>query len=194
MNKSRPIYLLFLSTGTLLSKTIDLYTGTSLNHVSIALDPELSQVYSFGRKRPYNPFIGGFVKESVTLPFFTRSNCAIYQLDISEDEYQQLVAQILLIESTKHLYRYNFLGLFGVAINKELKREHAYFCSQFVATMLQRCGVYNQAKSPGLIRPQDLRDWHLLDLVYEGPLKDYPALVSTEETSETLRQSFFRLN
>lgn len=36
-----------------------------LNHVSIALDRELTEVYSFGRKQPDNPFIGGFVKEDI---------------------------------------------------------------------------------------------------------------------------------
>ncbi|SEO21599.1 hypothetical protein SAMN04488134_10525 [Amphibacillus marinus] len=193
--KKKTVYLLFLSTGTILARTIDFYTKTSLNHVSIALDQELDFVYSFGRKRPNNPFIGGFIKENLNLPFFNRSSCAVYQLKVTEEEYDQLVEQIMIMESHKHLYRYNFLGLLGVMMNKELQRDNAYFCSQFVATMLQECGVYDGDKPPGLIRPQDLRDWRELRLVYQGQLKNYPNFIYQPEQAEarSLRRSFLSL-
>lgn len=191
--KTKTVYLAFLGTGTMLSRTIDFYTHTSLNHVSISLDRSLNVVYSFGRKRPNNPFIGGFIKENLNLPFFNRSTCAIYQLKITEQEYEQLNEKILLMESQKHLYRYNFLGLFGVMINKEFQRHNAYFCSQFVASILQECGIYHGSKPPGLIRPQDLRAWRELSLVYRGGLKSYPYLNDqpTEEPSSSWRQSFY---
>ncbi|WP_017471105.1 hypothetical protein [Amphibacillus jilinensis] len=194
--KTKTVYLLFLSTGTLLAKTIDLYTKQSLNHVSIALDQELNLVYSFGRKRPHNPFIGGFIRENLSLPFFNRSMCAIYQLKVTEEEYTQLVEQIMIMESHKHLYRYNFLGLFGVMLNKEFHRENAFFCSQFVASMLQECGIYHSAKPPGLIRPQDLRAWRELTPFYYGKLKDYPYLTAhvEQEQRKSWRRSFFRLS
>ncbi|MUV37483.1 hypothetical protein JNUCC1_01289 [Lentibacillus sp. JNUCC-1] len=52
------VYFLFTDTGTYLSKAINYCTKQPLNHVSIGFDDELSEVYSFGRKRPKNPFIG----------------------------------------------------------------------------------------------------------------------------------------
>src|SRR5699024_5128528 len=189
--KTRIVYLLFLSTGTMLSKTIDFYTKTSLNHVSIYLDRSLDLVYIFGRKRPNNPFIGGFIKENLNLPLFKNSTCAIYQLEITEQEYQQLSKKIFLMDSQKHLYHYNFLGLFGVMLNKEFRRQNAYFCSQFVVTMLQECGVYQGSKPPGLIRPQDLRAWRKLKLIYQGELKSYPYFKDqpVEEHSSSFKQS-----
>ncbi|WP_067842276.1 hypothetical protein [Amphibacillus sediminis] len=194
--KTRTVYLLFLSTGTMLAKTIDFYTRSSLNHVSIALDRELNYVYSFGRKKPNNPFIGGFIKENLNLPFFNRSSCAIYQLKVSETEYNQLVEQIMIMESHKHLYRYNFLGLFGVMMNKEFRRKNAYFCSQFVATILQECGVYTGPKPPGLIRPEDLRNWRELSPVYHGKLKYYPFFnyQPEDQPKQSWRHSFFKLS
>ncbi|WP_440897856.1 hypothetical protein ACS127_07800 [Amphibacillus sp. Q70] len=195
--KTKTIYLIFLSTGTMLARTIDFYTNTSLNHVSISLDRSLNFVYSFGRKRPNNPFIGGFIKENLNLSFFNQSTCAIYQLKITEREYEQLSEKILLMEAQKHLYRYNFLGLIGVMINKELHRHNAYFCSQFVATILKECGVYQDSKPSGLIRPQDLRAWGELELIYQGELKSYPYLNQqlTEEplNSKWLFFSFYRM-
>lgn len=178
----------------MLARTIDHYTKTSLNHVSIALNRELDLVYSFGRKRPNNPFMGGFIKENLSLPFFNRSTCAIYQLKVTEEEYSRLVQQIMIMESHKHLYHYNFLGLLGVMMNKEFQRDNYYFCSQFVATMLTECGVYHSRKPPGLIRPQDLREWRELKLIYQGELKDYPYFTSQREEVEPRRwrRTFFK--
>lgn len=172
--EQKTIYLLFLDTGTFLTKTINLFTNSTLNHASIALDQSLSQVYSFGRKRPRNPFIGGFVRENLQLPFFKKAQCAVYRLQISELEYELLEQRMNMMEAEKHLYRYNMLGLFGVMLNKELPRDNAYFCSQFVATMLSECGVYEYDKPACLIRPQDLKEWHELQLIYQGSLSNYP--------------------
>lgn len=33
-------------------------------HASISLDERLEEMYSFGRVNPYNPFWGGYVRES----------------------------------------------------------------------------------------------------------------------------------
>lgn len=172
--ETRRVYLVFSDTGTLLTKTINLYTKSILNHASIALDRQLDHVYSFGRKRPNNPFIGGFVKENLQAPFFDNTKCAVYRLTISEEEYQLLQQRIMVMEASKHLYRYNLLGLFGIVLNKELGRNNAFFCSQFVATLLQDCGSYHTAKPTYLIRPQDLRELPELELIYQGELEQYP--------------------
>ncbi|CQR46088.1 hypothetical protein BN1058_00335 [Paraliobacillus sp. PM-2] len=179
--EKKTIYLLFLDTGTFLTKIINVFTNSTLNHASIALDQSLTHVYSFGRKRPKNPFIGGFVRENLQSAFFQKSECAIYRLQISEVEYQLLEQRINIMETQKHLYRYNTLGLFGVMLNKELQRENAYFCSQFVATMLTECGVHQYDKPACLIRPQDLREWHELELIYQGSLCNYPYFTTTNQ-------------
>ena len=63
--KRKMIFLVVSDTGTILTRLIKAYTKTPYNHASISFDAELSEVYSFGRKTVYNPFIGGFVKEDI---------------------------------------------------------------------------------------------------------------------------------
>lgn len=172
--KTKKIYLLFSGTGTLLSRTIDLYTGKSLNHVSLSLDRALTRVYSFGRKRPSNPFSGGFVKEDFNSPLFNQTNCAIYELEVTEEAYNQLSKKISLMELEQHLYNYNFLGLLGVMFNIEFHRERAYFCSQFVAAILQKYDLYPKTKPACFVRPEDLRAWDQLKLIYHGAIIEYP--------------------
>lgn len=125
--KSKSVYLLFTDTGSYLSRLIHLYTHEPLNHVSIALDRELTEVYSFGRKQPNNPFIGGFVKEDIFSPYLNQSRCEIYELKVTEKEYEYIKTFIQHIEIDKEKYRYNFIGLFGVMMKIKITRQTAFF-------------------------------------------------------------------
>ena len=61
----RKIYIVLSFTGTILSRIVRFYTRKEYSHVSIALDENLDEMYSFGRLNPYNAFIGGFVHEGI---------------------------------------------------------------------------------------------------------------------------------
>lgn len=171
--ENRMIYFLFTDTGTYLAKMINFCTKSTLNHVSISFDEELKEVYSFGRKRPNNPFIGGFVKEDIHSDFLKHSQCAVYRSHLTEEEYQTILQNIKAIESNQDKYRYNFVGLFGVLFKVRLYRKNAYFCSQFVATVLKDVKKFQFHKPNCFITPMDIRQNHVLQLIYYGKLKDY---------------------
>ena len=61
----KKVYILLTDTGTLFTRVIRLYTKADYNHVCIGFDRSLEILYSFGRKNPSNPFIAGFVNESI---------------------------------------------------------------------------------------------------------------------------------
>ena len=169
----KKIYILLTDTGTLFTNLIKLYTKKPYNHASISFDSELSEVYSFGRKTARNPFIGGFVKEDVDKGLFKEANCAVYALTVNEVQLQKMNCYIKEIEAQKGEYRYNLLGLLGFLLNKPIKRKKAFFCSQFVATVLKECNIIDFGKSPSLVAPNDLQKVSKCQLVYEGELKAY---------------------
>lgn len=169
--KDKQVYILLTDTGTIFTKLIKLYTKKPYNHASISFDSELSEVYSFGRKTERNPFIGRFVKEDVKEGIFKQADCAIYSFTVSESQKQKMKQYIQKIE--KEDYRYNFLGLFGFIVNKPIKRKKAFFCSQFVASVVKECNVISFDKPPSLITPNDLQKISKFQLVYEGKLKAY---------------------
>ena len=70
----KKIYIVLTYTGTWLSKVVRFYTRKDYSHVSISLDENLNNMYSFGRINPYNPFSCGFVKESPRHGTFKRFN------------------------------------------------------------------------------------------------------------------------
>jgi hypothetical protein len=167
------IYIVLTDTGTLLSKAIGMYTGKELNHTSIAFDNELIEMYSFGRKQPHNPFVGGFVKESATEGIFRQATCAVYRCEVTAEDYVRMLEKIRLIEQEKELYKYNFIGLFGVAVNKGIQREHAFFCSQFVAMVVNEGNLQMFNIAPSLVQPHHFSQLPCLERVFEGDLQTY---------------------
>ena len=90
--KSKKIYIVLTYTGTFMSKVIKIFTRAKYCHVSISLDEELTQMYSFGRLNAYNPFIGGFVHESLdegTFKRFYKTETTIYTYAKADKNYTQ---------------------------------------------------------------------------------------------------------
>lgn len=187
----RMMYFLFTDTGTTLAKMINFFTRQSLNHVSISFDNELREVYSFGRKKPRNPFIGGFVKEDIRSDFLKNSECAVYVYRISENDYQKIMQEIKSVEQCKDAYKYNFIGLLGVLLQVEINREYAMFCSQFVATVMRDVNSFNINKPSCFITPTDIRTHSGLKLIYQGKLGHYQQLSIDHQLGEAeSKQSF----
>lgn len=187
MLENKKMYVVLTDTGTLLTRLIKIYTKKPYNHASISFDAYLTEVYSFGRKRPHNPFIGGFVKENVRSCFFEQADCALYSLEVTEADRAKMKYYINQIEVEKDSYRYNFLGLFGFLINKPLKRKKAFFCSQFAANALDQCEGVAFDKPLELITPDDLTDIQNLTLEYEGKMEQYTSQKEITEVPVVLR-------
>ncbi|MEB6550126.1 hypothetical protein MXL46_13610 [Heyndrickxia sporothermodurans] len=169
----RKIYLLLTDTGTMFTRMIKLFTQEPLNHASLALDDQLFEVYSFGRKKIRNPFIGGFVKENIRSELFKQANCAIYCCTVTDEQYKKMRRKIRKMEMNKQKYKYNLIGLIGVLFKIEIERKNAYFCSQFVASVLTETGVVMMNKPIAFVKPHDLKEFPTFELVYEGKLDFY---------------------
>ncbi|MBS4190618.1 hypothetical protein KHA94_10530 [Bacillus sp. FJAT-49705] len=189
----KKIYLIFTDTGTLFTKLIKLYTKKAMNHVSISFDDQLNEIFSFGRKKRYNPFIGGFVREKIAAGLFKKAKCEIYSIAISESEYEQMQVKVRQIEAKKDFYKYNLLGIFAIILNYNLKRENAYFCSQFVATILNEKKEL-LCKSPSLCTPQDLMGIYGLQFIYKGDIILFPLHANKEIDSELTFSNYFMCN
>lgn len=167
------VYIVLTDTGTLFTKMIKKVTKQPLNHASIAFTKELDTAVSFGRKSVNNPFIGGFVKEDMKGKLFTEATCAIYSCSVSEFEYKKMQKFVQQIEKQQQNYKYNFIGLFGVLLNKKINRKKAFFCSEFVTTILNIGGISIKNKPACLVKPGDFMDCNDFHLVYQGSLSTY---------------------
>ena len=88
----KKIYIVLTHTGTTLSRIIKGFTKDEFSHVSISLDSNLKEMYSFGRLEPYNPFWGGFVHEYIdrgTFKRFYKTKTKIYSMQITDEQYEK---------------------------------------------------------------------------------------------------------
>ena len=174
--KERNIYILLSHSGSMFSKAINICTREPYTHVSIALDRNLHELYSFGRIRPYNPVIGGFVQEDIgggTYKRFPKTRCALYSLKITNGQYRQLKKELNKFKRESDKYGYNLIGVVTAAFNYPIHREYRYFCSQFVSELLQKSGINLIDKNPSLTAPMDFICSDELECIYEGYLRTY---------------------
>ena len=170
----KKIYLVLTHTGTTLSTIIKCYTKDEFSHISIALDEELNEMYSFGRLHANNPFIGGFVHEGIdfgTFKRFKNTQTEIYSLKIDNTKYEDINNEINIFKNNKEKYKFNIIGLFAVSINKKIHYKNTFYCAEFVKYLFEKAKIENNL--PDIIKPQDFRKLKDINLVYKGKLKDY---------------------
>ena len=172
----KKIYIILAHTGTILSTIIRYWTKDEFSHVSIALDAELEQMYSFGRLNPYNPFWGSFVHEHInkgTFKRFKKTKAEVYSLFVTDEQYEKAKKTIEYFNNNKQKYKFNILGLACVSINKKIIRKNYFYCAEFVKHILKVIGITEVNQLPEIIRPQNFKQLQGLRLEYEGFLINY---------------------
>ena len=175
-----PVYIVLSYTGTKVSKLIRRIASMKYAHVSISLNDNLDEMYSFARKGVYNLFNAGFIKENIRTGMFKRmceTELAVFELPVSAEQYHEIVMLLEEFWQKRDTLSYNFVGLplmaFGGIKTKLSKR---FFCSQFIAHILERCGVRLFEKDSSIVSPQDFYEALAVkgELLYEGRMLYYP--------------------
>ena len=154
----KAIYILLTDTGTVLNKIIKWFTNAPYNHASIVFDEELKEIYSFGRKKPKNPLMAGFVREDVyrgTYRYFQNTRCLLLRMEVTNEQLRKIRQTIMDFEKDKDRYSYNLIGLIGVLLNFPIGGKNSFFCSQFVSEVLKKSGIYLWEQPSGLVQPHD---------------------------------------
>ena len=171
----REIYILLTNSHTLISKLIYLVTKAEYTHAALAMDKDLTMLYSFGRKFKYSMVPSGFVREGVTHGVMGDSEnmkCALYTIHISEKSYQKLANRLRHMEAKRHVYRFNYLGLPLCHFGRRSGSKNVFFCSQFVSHVLQKAGAIEHHKHPSLTKPVDFTKLKSAKKIFEGEIRE----------------------
>ena len=174
----KKIYIILSQTDTVLARTLKLITGAEYNHASISLDESMNELYSFGRLRPYNPFVGGFVRESKnsgTFKRFYNTRAVILRTEISDEDYARIQGCFETMYDHRREYCYNYRGLFLAFFGKAYRNERHFYCSEFVRHILIRFNIEPADSFCDIIKPIDflaLKNW---EVVYQGNFQCYRA-------------------
>ena len=172
----RHVYIVISQTGTLLSRLLKLVTKAEYNHASISLVPDLSTMYSFGRKNPYDPFRAGFVMESARFGTFKRfSNTRIVVLDIavSQEQYDAISRRISTMLALKQHYHYNYLGLWLAFLRICYRQKRCFYCSEFVKDILEKQEIHGVSQLDSIVQPIHFLSLPTAQQIYAGLLREY---------------------
>lgn len=172
----KKIYILTTYTGTVLSFLIRKITKVPYAHVSIGLDENLEEVYSFGRKHVSNPIFAGFVREYIDGGLYKKkvnAECKLFSLDVTEQEYEKIRENLNYFIDNKKIFKYDATALIRLLYGKPKENTNRFVCSQFVAYILDKSGVKIFEKTSNMVTPMDFYMNDRLNIEYEGLLKDF---------------------
>ena len=194
MSEKKKIYIAVTQTGTILSRIVKHFTRDKYNHVSISLVESLEELYSFGRKHPYNPFLGVFVKESITGGTFARfykTDAIVLEREVDSIIYDEIKLELERMYENRKDYGYNYIGLLAGFIGKNLSMKRRYYCSEFVQYILRKHNIGMRFGAKEVVCPNDFVHLPKSRVIYEGKLRAYKpsaeesALVEKDENKES---------
>jgi hypothetical protein len=175
--KLYPVYIMLMHSSTPMANVIKALTNSKFSHSSISFDSSMRNMYSFGRKADSNPFIGSFKSEDIKSEFFQNREVpyALYVVPVTKFELGLMKKRLNYFITNATKFRYDFTGLFknyfGIADNPEYK----YFCSRFVADIINAGHPkgHPYVIEPSLMKPEDFRYTDFAIYVTGGFLHSY---------------------
>ena len=176
-NSPKSVYVVISRSKSVLSGAIMALTGDRYTHAALALDKELEFMYSFGRRRISNPFVGCFKRERLDDRFYTRHTRlpgVVFEIPVGQKQFQGVLDDIKVFLDDKDSYGFNVWGMITANFRKkETERGKKFFCSEFVYYVLRKNGLCDLGMPRSAVRPQ-----HLLMIdypaIFEGDLLRYP--------------------
>ena len=172
-SRMKAIYIVPMYTGSSpLTKIIKGVTGDEFSHVCIGFNIKLEPIYSFGSTaKSLNPDIKsiGFVKMNPSSDFFRdniRASYEVWHMEVTPEEYEKMLAKVKYVEEHQKQYGYDWLGLIRNFFGKKSERSFKYFCSGFVADVINAGRPLPKTYSE--YRPQDMTRLDNITMIAKG--------------------------
>ncbi|MCO7124533.1 hypothetical protein NIE88_01905 [Sporolactobacillus shoreicorticis] len=164
-------YILLTHSNTVPAKLVRLWTGDVYSHVAVSLDSPMI-AYSFGRKSKLNFLNGGFIEEQFAT-MDPETQISILRLPMTQKAYYRARILLAYFQDYSDCYHYNFKGIVGIMLHRKINGKNAYFCSQFVSTLLEKSGAYCFSKPACFIKPSDFLKLNEAEILYSGTMRNY---------------------
>ena len=166
MEAKRKLYILLTRFPGKTAIAIHALTRCYYTHASIGLEEDLNTFYSVVGK--------GFIVEKITRyvrPDREPFPCQLYELEVSEKVYTSVKRLLEESVENKSLYQYSKLGVVLCLLRIPFRRQHHYFCSQYVAEILNEAKATKLVKDSTLYYPGDFRRMPGVRLNFQGNLR-----------------------
>lgn len=164
-----PVFIILQHSGTIGSNIIKKATNAKYTHAAISFNSEMSPLYTFGYK-DYDSIFGktGFVVQTPTDEFYTlyKVKYAVYVMYVNQSQYEAMQNALNRFIKKKDEWEFDMSALISVWLNRPTEKSKKYFCSRFVAEIIN--AGYKLNKVPSLYKPQDLKYLNNITLVNKG--------------------------
>lgn len=180
-DNEKEIYIFLIHSGTVFSRIIRFATSGQYSHSAISIDGIDGPFYSFGRRNPNRPLPAGLVQEPMDWYFKHRktSPCTVFRLPITQQQYDRMKDYLDSMYRDNQSYKYNLIGAMACFFHLPVRRKKHFFCSQFVARLLQDTKVIEMPKSPDLMKPCDFLSCYELENFMQGDISALNQLRAT---------------
>lgn len=191
--KLYPVYIMLVHSGTAVSNAIKVVSHAEFSHAAISFDSSMDEMYSFARKDPRNPFIGGFRFESVGRGFYDNKHCpyAVYVVPCTENQIKKMKKRLNYFIQNQSKFKFDFVGLVKNYLGIVDNPEYRWFCSRFVADILNAGAPKKNpyVEEPSLQDPDDFKNTNYATYVIGGSdLMKYDQRLVDKRTKQILRE------
>lgn len=182
-----PVFIFLSYTDTKIAKLIKAYTHDPYAHSSISFDTKLDNMLSFDAR--------GLVNENILTDVYktktdvTRYSLYAYMATI--DEYNSMKAFTDELLGKRKKLGYNILGLTNFIFGRGSERENKFFCSEFVASVINAGNNKVIKTKPYLTSPYMLAKNKNFVFIKTGILKHYNVKVVDSILAEKLEEGGF---
>lgn len=166
--KKKKIFILFTGYFGFVPEVLKVLTRFKYNHVSVGLEEDKNTFYSFVKT--------GFIVEKINRyikPTREPFPCKLYEIEVKNNVYKKIKKILNDFVKNKKLFQYNKIGVILSLLNIPYRRKYHYFCSQFVAEVLQDSKILKTKKDSRLYFPKDFLKLPNMKLEFEGTHKSF---------------------
>ena len=148
MKDKYTISVLLTKQNDVISKLLYYITGRGYTHASIGFDGKQEEFYSFNFK--------GFRREHPKKHRHLITESVCFNLDVTKEQYENVVNLIYEFQEKRKVWKYSIVGVICCILQIPYKKKWHYFCSQFVAEILEKSKVTKLQKNASLYLPNAL--------------------------------------
>ena len=165
---AQKLYLIFSVTPFKTGTFIRAMTHWQYNHVAVAFDKDLKEMYTFARYYRSVPLYGGFVRDSKERYIYMKKTAyvKICEVPVSEEGYRLVKDYIDAINDYPAEYIYNIFSAITVPLKKRVLIRNAFTCAEFAIQILSMAGT--EIERDRFYAIDELADFFDSYTVYEG--------------------------
>ena len=165
---AQKLYLIFSVTPFKTGTFIRAMTHWQYNHVAVAFDKDLKEMYTFARYYRSVPLYGGFVRDSKERYIYKKKTAyvKICEVPVREDGYRLVKDYIDAINDYPAEYIYNIFSAITVPLKKRVLIRNAFTCAEFAIQILSMAGT--EIERDRFYAIDELADFFDSYTVYEG--------------------------